>query len=143
MQRGLFEQDDRRPPGSRPHCGTCTCFVEVADPRARTTDPDTAHFAAESLHGYRFRDRLLTRLIREHPGETIDEQRDRMRCDKVAMSSIPARLKKAGLIHYGTRKINPRTGRPNLTLWPGPRLGCLERGCRCGQVEPEYPETTP
>lgn len=85
-------------------------------PQARSTDPDTAHAAAESVANNGRIDRVLE-IIRRAGGSgcTLDDLEDAMPDVKVvSFSSIPARLCDRHLIHRSTDERLGRAGRMQL-----------------------------
>jgi len=102
---------------------------QVAEgPKARLTDPETSHEAAQALKGKPRIGELQSialRIVRGHPGATAAEIWE-MSGIRDARTITPrlAPLRRAGLIknmpldHPERRRVDPVSGKQQLTWWP-------------------------
>ena len=101
---------------------TAETYWTCADlPRARRTDPDTAHLAAAGVAASgaaaRQRDACL-RVVRAAPGLTAAEVAERAGMERHAPSRRLPELRELGLVRNGEDRVCHVTRRLSMTWWP-------------------------
>ena len=102
-----------------------TLFDTLPDPpartRARATDPETSHAAAEEVRasGAALAQRAaVLAAVRSAPGLTSDELADEIGADRHMPARRLIELERGGLVRRGSARPSRLTNRAGLTWWP-------------------------